>query len=860
MAPLVVDPVALDGAGSAVVGIGDGLAAAVATLTSGFSANTGQDFAGEMFGLAYQDAAESVMKASAAGVDAFRRVGCLVRASAANYSKAEAASMLGGGAGALPTPAEPEKFAAPGAPWTLGPGVAEPPLWTVVEAFVGDLWPNGNPGQLRAAATCWRTFGAALQGAKDTLHGPDAVVGAQHIPEDAKIRTAFCTLGEETAKVGAQCDKLATRLDDFADEVTHAQNAIRDLLHRLGSASGLWHEAVAIFKGHGLDELKRIVNDIKAVLHNLKREADAKRQAVQHAIGLLDGAALGLEIFVRMKLTQFLGEEVGNPLATAFDVYVNTGVGFVEEFVDLEQQAEGLDPMRFAYDPQGAMTTWGGTVKGLGEMALLANPSTFFAVEALDPQAAPNLARQLVHADDWTRDRPGFGFGKDLADVSLFFLPAGEIGAGARAAEGAGAAELGEAGGASAAGRGARVAGEAAEVLGRRGALGEIGTTTRDLTANLDTIATDAPKADPAPGGRPLSPAGPGRAPDGPAAAPVEPKPAGPGSVPRDPAAPAPHGATEPMPGERAPIPEPAAPRVPPGDGLPPAGAAPQPSGLASHAAQSAPSHASPHPGGHPAEPPPSHGYSHGSSGGGSGGGGGGHNGGGGRPVVGDGSGTGGFGRDHGDGDAHDHEHGEGDGHGNGASSSDHKPTDGSGRDSHQAEDGSPSDHDDTSPGLTDEKRDEILAMEKGTRPDPSEYLTQEYIHHHLEKFNGGGTRFMLNDTFEDFGIGQRDGTTFVFPTSKIDELMESTRGDPTALEKALGLPGGYFKDNVIRVDIKDPQHYNLRVPSGNEAGANKLWLPGGFLPRGMPEAVIDGAEVPPEDVVREDFPQQGRK
>lgn len=118
----------------------------------------------------------------------------------------------------------------------------------------------------------------------------------------------------------------------------------------------------------------------------------------------------------------------------------------------------------------------------------------------------------------------------------------------------------------------------------------------------------------------------------------------------------------------------------------------------------------------------------------------------------------------------------------------------------------------------------------------------------------------MLNDTFEDFGIGQRDGTTFVFPTSKVDELMESTRGDPTALEKALGLPGGYFKDNVIRVDIKDPQHYNLRVPSGNEAGANKLWLPGGFLPRGMPEAVIDGAEVPPEDVVREDFPQQGRK
>ncbi len=43
---------------------------------------------------------------------------------------------------------------------------------------------------------------------------------------------------------------------------------------------------------------------------------------------------------------------------------------------------------------------------------------------------------------------------------------------------------------------------------------------------------------------------------------------------------------------------------------------------------------------------------------------------------------------------------------------------------------------DPSSPGLTDEKRDEILAMPKGSRPDPSEYLSPEYIEHHLDHFH----------------------------------------------------------------------------------------------------------------------------
>ena len=113
----------------------------------------------------------------------------------------------------------------------------------------------------------------------------------------------------------------------------------------------------------------------------------------------------------------------------------------------------------------------------------------------------------------------------------------------------------------------------------------------------------------------------------------------------------------------------------------------------------------------------------------------------------------------------------------------------------------------------------------------------------------------MTSDALEDFGIGHRDGTTYVFPSRELDGLMEATGGDRRALEHALGLPDGYFDvDGVVRVDVPDPRSFDLRVPSGNEAGTNNQWIPGGFLPTGMPEAVIDGADVLPGDLTITDL------
>ncbi|MGO9153601.1 ADP-ribosyltransferase [Mycobacterium sp.] len=522
MAPLAVDPAALSAAGAAVIAIGDDVAAALGALTAGFSANTGQDAAGEVFGLAYQDAAEALLKAAAAAINALRFNGAKIQLCASNYSKAEAASTLGGGGGGvLPAPGEPVKIAAPGPPGTLGPGVAAPLLWAVVEALIDGVWPNGHVAALRAAAGRWRAFGAALTGGQDALNKPKSAVAGQQIPEGASIQPVLSTIGTHLGELGAQCGKLATKLDAFADEVAHTQNAIRDLLHRLGTVSGLWHEVVSFFDGDALEEIKKIAADINALLHDMKREAEAQAQVMKDGMQIIDGWVRGMEKYTRGEFTHFLGQAVGNQVATVFDTYVNIDEGVFKGAVGLVQTVDQLDPTRFLYDPKGAASTWA----GLGETVVKANP--LYAV--FDPAGALKndlgLLKGLVHAEDWRSDRPGLGFGENLFDVATLFVPgAGEAGAGAEGAA-AGTRAAAEAGvdaadAAGTVGRAGRVAGEVGEAAGAGGALADIGKAGGGLTKDLENLGGELPKTDSPLGGRPV-----GLPDPKPLEAPVEPTP-----------------------------------------------------------------------------------------------------------------------------------------------------------------------------------------------------------------------------------------------------------------------------------------------------------------------------------------------
>ncbi|MGR4972171.1 PAAR domain-containing protein [Pseudomonas sp. LARHCG127] len=149
-------------------------------------------------------------------------------------------------------------------------------------------------------------------------------------------------------------------------------------------------------------------------------------------------------------------------------------------------------------------------------------------------------------------------------------------------------------------------------------------------------------------------------------------------------------------------------------------------------------------------------------------------------------------------------------------------------------------------PGVTEA---DILAMPKGSRPDADKYLSPQYVKEHLAQFENGASRFTTKANLDKYGIAQRDGTTFLMPKAEADQLVANAKGDKRALEKALGLPENTLESStLVRVDIPAPKDMNLRIPSGNEAGANEFWIPGGKLPTGASEAVIDAGGISPKD------------
>ncbi|TAE70594.1 MAG: hypothetical protein EAZ85_11800 [Bacteroidetes bacterium] len=136
-----------------------------------------------------------------------------------------------------------------------------------------------------------------------------------------------------------------------------------------------------------------------------------------------------------------------------------------------------------------------------------------------------------------------------------------------------------------------------------------------------------------------------------------------------------------------------------------------------------------------------------------------------------------------------------------------------------------------------------IKSITKGCRPEPSVYLSQKCIDKHLKKFSEGASFFIPKDVLDRFGrkiLGRNDGQ-FVIPTKEMNRLIKKSKGSLTYIETELGIPAGAWKDKIIiRIDILELSELNIRLPNGNEAGANELWIPGGKLPKGYSEAVVN--------------------
>jgi len=503
--------------------VGDGYTTAMTTLAAAFSANTGQDAAGVVFGRQYVNTGRDLLKAVTAGINALRTTGYGIQMSAVNYSRAEAASDISMRAQALPTPPCPAPVTSAAPPVPTGGGVAQPMLWAVVEFLVGDLWPNGDPTALRTAGAAWKTFGSALYHVSIDTAGPYNTVGAQQIPEAELIKAPIRDIGSMMSSLGGACQTLGNGLINYANDVEHAQQAIRDLLNKLGSIGGIVGTFFEFVKGHGDDELDEIVDDIKTVLHNMKSQVDAKVLLLETAKANVNTWAVGAEKIVDREFSDFFGEDVGALLAMPIHNAIDSTEGAFRWTVGMAEGIQGLDPLRFAYDPQGAQATW----KSMSEFAGLMVPSLAPIIAQNDPEGVKNILKGIARVDEYRADRPMLGASQSLLDVLSLGLPGvGEAGAGADAASAAArvarSAEVqrrrttiggcngmptGTSGADEAAGV-ARATGRLSEVARATSSLADVGKQAGAITEKLDGLAGKPPTLEPPPG-RPVSPTGP---------------------------------------------------------------------------------------------------------------------------------------------------------------------------------------------------------------------------------------------------------------------------------------------------------------------------------------------------------------
>ncbi|WP_445169202.1 WXG100-like domain-containing protein [Mycolicibacterium sp. Dal123E01] len=485
-------------------------------MTAGYNADSGQDAAGTAFGFAYQDSASALVDGVAKGVNALHHLGYLIQGSATNYSRAEAAADISGGAAPLPAPVAPAQYSAPGGdPDVNGPGQTPPVLWYLVEFLVGDWWPNGEPSELRAAAAAWSVFATPLYSVTSGDVGAYATIDAQQMPDTEPMKEAVRDIGTAMSSLGGEAQKLAAELTGFASDVETTQNAIRDLLEKLESVGsvvdhGVMGTVFELITGDAEEKIEEVANDVKAVIANHKRQSAARKDLLAQLVNSIKNHTRAMEIITRVELVNYLGEDAGRIVANISDVVTDFSVGLAGGGIKtVGGIVTGFDPIG---DPKG---TWA-MIEGFGKQVEVFNPTTAPLAFATDPQGSLDMVKSVTHFDDiFTSNRPFLGIGELGFDIGSALIPGGaglKAAGGARAAEGAAArAELSSA---------ERVAGEAGGIASATTGLRGVSRELEGVTSKLDDLnktTLDGGKPPPgSPGPLPKSPEPGPRDPGGP--------------------------------------------------------------------------------------------------------------------------------------------------------------------------------------------------------------------------------------------------------------------------------------------------------------------------------------------------------
>ena len=420
MAPLTVDPGALDRAGTDVVAAGESLGWTVMTLTMallGCAGMAGNDPAGARLGRSYDGSAAKLVEAMAATRDGLCSLGTGVRMSAHNYSMAETRSNVGGQSNPLPAPPQIEHLSVGAPPSSVGAGDDAPAGWGWVSPFIGMIWPTADSAKLRTAAAAWIATGTKF--ALTEVDGTGRTLGAvraQQIPEGSAIDAAFTDAYDSTTTIVQQCRTIAAQLTSYAATVDKVHAAILDLLARICDPLTGIKEVWDILTDEDEDEIEKIADDIRTVVDNFAAEVDALRAQIAAVLEQATAVVTDMGDHAVKQWEQF--SRAIDPGLTELGQF---GTGFGEEAVGLVKGLWQVSQVRAVIDPAGWLTSTSEMAKGVAPL-VGASGEHGPAVG----QAWQLLGKQLTHWDDW-KDHPFEALGKTGFDLATMALPGGPV-------------------------------------------------------------------------------------------------------------------------------------------------------------------------------------------------------------------------------------------------------------------------------------------------------------------------------------------------------------------------------------------------------------------------------------------------
>ncbi|AYM43534.1 hypothetical protein [Mycobacteroides chelonae] len=399
---VTVDPAVLDAAGGATISASSTFTTAVQNALNALSASggmTGTDPAGLVVGEKYDDAASAVVVALVDTGNGTSRIGDLLKMSAYNYAIANHYSSIkpGGGPPTKPTATKPVSSHVP--PKGEGSLSDAPFGWGLIQSVIGMVWPNGDIGKMRSAASQWTAIANAANTFDAALVGPENQAKGQDIPEKGDVSSGFSDAAKAAAGMSKAAGDIAKQLNAYAQHVddahTHLKKLIGEALH-LATPSGLFQEGLSLITGKG-EQLKKIAHEALQVLQDLKTEADAVGQLFAPIVAAVEAFGKVMANWAEAEL-QDIGDDLYNVAADVVNAVASYGNAMIQHPEDLPGLVAGAFMMAQGGVLLGADGVFEVATAGLGTPIAIPVAAVGLAEVAVGGAIAAPSALDLAHA------------------------------------------------------------------------------------------------------------------------------------------------------------------------------------------------------------------------------------------------------------------------------------------------------------------------------------------------------------------------------------------------------------------------------------------------------------------------------